>query len=109
MINMEQYYLNTLIFFFKSQMEIGYKAIEQVLAIIDHNAIPDTRKRKAIFQVLHYYGLNEVGYKGGRFGLGDKEPLSKSISKNIHDIPILTHTYILTLLNGTLELSVPLN
>jgi hypothetical protein len=106
---METYYLNTIIFFFKTQRDVSYIAIEQVLNIIDNAAIPDARKRKAIFEVLRYYGLNEIGYKAGQFGLVKPEPPSKPVSKNINDIPMLTHTYILTLLNGMLELAVPLN
>lgn len=108
---METYYLNTLIFFFKTQQEIGFKAIEQVLSIIDNDKIPDARKRKALFQVLHYYGLNEVGYKGGKFGFGEELPsVEKAHPDNTEDsIVIPLQSMEVKILNGIIQTALPLN
>ena len=107
---METYYLNTLIFFFKTQQEIGYKAIEQVLSIIDNPTIPDERKNKMLFQVLRGYGLNEVGYKDGQFEFDAEIPVVKTPSDNAEDSIILpVETIELRILNGVLQIALPQN
>lgn len=107
---MESYYLNTLIFFFKTQRDVGYKAIEQVLNIIDNDVIPDARKRKALFQVLRSYGLNETTFKNGRFEFAESVPHEEIPPNNVEDIvSIVTQTFYLRLLNGVLEIAIPIN
>jgi hypothetical protein len=106
---METYYLNTLIFFFKTQQEMQYQAIEQVLRIIDNDKIPEARKRKALFQVLRHYGLNETDYKGGKFDFGNEIPVVNTPSETDDFITIPTQVIELRILNGVLQIALPQN
>lgn len=66
-MKMEQYYLDTLIFFFRSQMYLDYVGIEQILQIIDDDEIKDSIKRDLIIDTLREFGLNETSYRHGQF------------------------------------------
>lgn len=109
---MELYRLDTLIFFLKTQSEMGFQGILQILAIIDQDKIPYARRRKALISILRSYGLNESTHKKGIFAWGE-EPLSKEKpfqNNNAENtVPVVTQTFNLKLLNGLLELPVPLN
>lgn len=66
-ITMDKVYMNALIFFLKSQQSVDFTGIIQVLDIIDNETIREDDKRDLIYAVFHYFGLNEVGFKGGLF------------------------------------------
>jgi hypothetical protein len=106
---METYYLNTLIFFFKSQKERKYEAIEHVLRIIDQDKIPDKRRRKMLFRVLRRNGLNETTFKNGRFEPGSEEPQVHNNMQEPFPIRFPVQKMYIHLINGLLELPVPLN
>jgi hypothetical protein len=107
---MKRYFLNTLIFFLKTQQDIHFKGIEQVLRIIDHKRYSDAKKQELIIDTLRYYGLNETDYRNGEFGFGESIPLPETPTNNVEDIiQLVTQTFHLKLLNGVLELAVAVN
>lgn len=66
-IEMDTFYVNTLIFFLKAQQGIGYRGIEMALDLIDNEMISDDDKRDLLFDIFHKYGLCEVSYKRGMY------------------------------------------
>lgn len=95
---METYYLNTLIFFFKTQRQLGFPAIITVLDLIDNEEIFDDKKGDMIINILRLYGLNETTHKNGAFmptpmQLPADDPLAKAkidaVPMDVAEIPIL--------------------
>ena len=104
---MEQYRLNTLIFFLKVQKELGYYDINKMLDIIDDPVIPDAKKGDLIIKTLRNAGLNEVGYKDGDFDpVGEIHGTVES-KHELNDTPI--QEFLLHLVNGTMELYIIMN
>jgi hypothetical protein len=64
---MEKFLANTLIFYLKSQQTIGYRGIDEMLAIIDDDDLKDEIKREQIFAAFHKYGLFETTIHKGAF------------------------------------------
>jgi len=107
---METYYLDTLIYFFKTQRDLDYVAIDDVLNIIDDNEIPEAVRRDMIMDTLRGYGLNETSYRYGRFSPGiDSSPADRCYN-NIHDkISYTLQSMRLQILNGSIGINIPLN
>lgn len=64
---MQQYYFDTLLFFFQAQKQMNYEAIETIVGILEDEELPDEDKRDGILYMLRKYGLNETTVKDGRF------------------------------------------
>jgi len=109
-IKMEQYYLNTLIFFFKTQMHIDYVGIEAILQIIDDDEIKDSIKRDLIIETLRNYGLNEVSYRQGRFSPASERTHEELFHEKIHkNIPKPVQRIEFSVINGICGVNISQN
>jgi len=107
---MDCYYLNTLILFFRSQKDFDYTAIEDILAVIDSDQIPENRERDIIIDILRAHGLNETSYRNGRFSpASDRSPAEYGYEK-VHNVVCYPLEAIrFPVLNGTIGINIPLN
>jgi|GEM_PF-5897093 hypothetical protein len=107
---METYYLDTIIFFFKSQKDLDFVAITDVLDIIDDNEIPEIAKRDMIFDTLRNYGLNEVSYRHGKFSPAcDRSPVEFYYDRIHTDMFYPRQSIEFPVLNGSCGVKIPLN
>jgi len=107
---METYYLNTLICFFKSQRDLDFVAIEDVLNIVDDDEIPENTKRDMIFDTLRTYGLNELSYRFGRFSpANERSPREYAYEKDHNTILYIRQSIEFPVLNGRITVKIPLN
>lgn len=104
------YSLNTIICFFKSQVELNFAAIRYVIAIIDDDLTPDIEKRDLIIDVLRTFGLNEISYRHGKFSpASDKSHLERMYDRDHNTISYPLQPIKFPLLNGTIIVKIPLN
>jgi hypothetical protein len=56
------YNIYSIIIFLKNQRDLGYRAVESVLNMIDDEKMPDEEKKEHILRAFRNAGLFEVGY-----------------------------------------------
>jgi len=109
-MKMDTYYLNTLICFFRSQLDLDFVAIRDVLNIVDDELTPDNEKRDMIMATLRGYGLNECSYRHGRFSPAEDRSPAEYDSDKVHNvISYPLHPIRFPVLNGTITVNIPLN
>ena len=107
---MDCYFLNTLIFFFRSQRDIDFAAIRDILDIIDDDEIREEDKRDMIMDVLRTFGLNETSYRGGSFSPAEYISPSELSHNKIHnEIPFPLQAIRFPVINGTIGVNLTLN
>lgn len=107
---MDCYYLSTLILFFRTQLDVDFECIRDILRIIDDTEIPECDKRDWIMDTLRTWGLNETSYRGGKFSPGeDKSPAEYAHEKVHYDIKYPLQAIRFQVLNGTVGVNIPLN
>lgn len=111
---MQQYYFDTLLFFFQAQKSLNYTAIEIIVGILEDEELPDEDKRDGILYIMRKYGLNETTVNNG--GYEPKESkwklpphlIEKLDSSDYHQAQ-MTQIVPVKLLNGEILFEICLN